>query len=156
MRFILILLSISFFAFPLLAQPVSETGLPLPRFVSLKSDEANMRTGPGKRYPVKWSYQRKGLPVKIINEYQHWRQVEDHEGMQGWMHKSVLSGARTALIEQNDTMVLDKPNEKADGVAKVMKNVIVHIEGCRRDWCEIEVADKDGWLPISLLWGGRL
>ena len=145
------------FALPCFAQPVSETGLPLPRFVSLKSDKAFMRNGPGKRYPIKWVYKRKSMPVKIINEYEPWRQVEDAEGIQGWMHKSVLSGKRTAIIAQDNVMLLDKPNDNADIIAKLMKNLIVRIDGCRTDWCEIDVDKrKSGWVPVSLIWGGRV
>ncbi|MDG1287631.1 MAG: SH3 domain-containing protein [Rickettsiales bacterium] len=153
MRYFLVVL---LFVFPAFAQPVSETGLPLPRFVSLKGDEAYMRNGPGKRYPVKWNYTRKGLPVKIINEYQHWRKVEDHEGVKGWMHKSVLSGRRTAILRHDAIIMRDKPNEAADGIAKLMKEVIVEVDHCRQDWCEVAVGRKDGWLPVSLLWGGKL
>lgn len=153
MRYFLLAL---LFSFSTHALPVSETGLPLPRFVSLKGNDANMRNGPGKRYPVKWNYQRKGLPVKIINEYQHWRQIEDHEGIQGWMHKSMLSGRRTAMVMANDIALQSKPNETSEPKAKLMQNVIVEIEACRRDWCEISIAQKEGWLPISILWGTQL
>jgi len=144
-------------AFPFLAaaDPVSETGLPLPRFASLKSDEVNMRAGPGQKYPVKWTYRREDYPVKIINEYQQWRQVEDAEGVTGWMHKTVLSGRRTGLIAQDETLLLKKPIDNADTIAKLMKGVIVDIENCRPDWCEIEIGKKDGWVPASLLWGSR-
>lgn len=128
----------------------------MPRFVSIKGSEAYMRNGPGKRYPVKWNYQRKGLPIKIINEYQHWRKVEDHEGIQGWMHKSVLSGNRTAMLLADNIYLRDKPMEDAKATAKLMKGVIVDIESCRPEWCEVEVEEVDGWLPSSLLWGVKL
>lgn len=112
-----------------------------------------MRNGPGKRYPVKWLYQREGLPVKITNEYKHWREVVDHDGAKGWMHKSVLSGRRTAIVKQDATMMRDKPNEHADIVVKLMKGVVVDIHDCRRDWCEVEVKDREGWVPTWMLWG---
>lgn len=149
------LLAIFLFCMPCYAQPVSETGLPLPRFVSLKGNKAFMRNGPGQRYPVKWVYKRKSLPIKIINEYEYWRQVEDYEGVKGWMHKSVLSGKRTAIITHDNTMLLDKPNDNADVIAKLMKNVIVKLDSCRPDWCEVDIkgSSKAGWIPSSLLWG---
>lgn len=112
-----------------------------------------MRNGPGKRYPVKWTYQRKGLPIKIVNEYQQWRKIEDHEGIGGWMHKSVLSGTRNALIRENDVMLRDDPGEGSSASLKLMKNVIVHLEGCRKEWCEISYKNHNGWVPVSLLWG---
>lgn len=117
-----------------------------------------MRNGPGKRYPVKWSYQRKGLPIKIINEYEHWRKVADHEGVVGWMHKSVLSGKRTGMVMADNIVLRRKPLESAQASAKLMKGVIVSIESCRPEWCEVEVKGgrADGWIPSSLLWGTKL
>ena len=150
--FLLSLLLVS----PSFAQPISETGLPLPRFVSIKGSEANMRNGPGKRYPVKWNYKRKHLPIKIINEYEHWRKVEDHEGIQGWMHKSVLSGKRTAMLLADNIYLREKPLEESKATAKLMKGVITYIESCRPEWCEVEVGKADGWVPSSLLWGVKL
>lgn len=136
-----------------MAAPVSETGLPLPRFVSLKSDQANIRTGPGKRYPITWRYQRKGMPVKIVNEYKHWRQVETPDGEKGWMHKSVLSGARMAMVMVKAAELRDKPNPTTEIKAKLMKHVIVRLEGCRRNWCEVQYKNIEGWLEKSSLWG---
>ena len=115
-----------------------------------------MRNGPGKRYPVKWNYKRKHLPIKIINEYEHWRKVEDHEGIQGWMHKSVLSGKRTAMLLADNIYLREKPLEESKATAKLMKGVITYIESCRPEWCEVEVGKADGWVPSSLLWGVKL
>ena len=74
------------------------SGLPLPRFVSLRSGEVNMRAGPGLQYPVEWAYRRRALPVEVVAEYHHWRRVRDREGTEGWIHKSLLSGRRTAVV----------------------------------------------------------
>ncbi len=149
------LIFLMFASTPVFAQPYSETGLPIPRFVSLKSSEAFMRVGPGKRYPVRWNYTQRGLPLKIVNEYEHWRQVEDSDGIKGWMHHSMLSGVRTALVK-DETVLREKPEDNADPIVRLMPKVVVQLETCRADWCEIEVAEKDGWVPLSLLWGVKL
>ncbi len=80
------------------AQTQKSTGLPLPRYVSLRAEEVNMRTGPGVRYPVDWVYKRRNLPVEIIAEFGTWRKIRDVEGAQGWIHQSMLSNRRTFSV----------------------------------------------------------
>src|SRR5258706_546116 len=83
----------------LFCSAANAASLPLPRFVSLKSEEANVRTGPGTRYPIQWVYHRAGMPVEIVEEYDLWRKIRDVEGTTGWVHKTMLAGNRTALIK---------------------------------------------------------
>src|SRR5919204_606278 len=74
------------------------SGLPLPRFASLRSDEVNVRTGPGTRYPVDWVFKRKGMPVEIVAEFENWRKIRDWQGASGWVHQSLLTGKRSFII----------------------------------------------------------
>ncbi len=85
---------------PAPAEPAkgSNTGLPLPRFASLKTDEVNLRTGPGLRYPIEWVYKRRDLPVEIQREFEVWRLVADQEGVKGWVHQATLVGRRTFVV----------------------------------------------------------
>ena len=84
---------------------VRGSGYEVPRFLSLKSNEANMRVGPGNEYPILWTYKQKGLPLKIIAEYDVWRKVIDHDEVTGWMHSKLLTGRRTALITERVTKI---------------------------------------------------
>lgn len=129
------------------------TGLPLPRFASLRSSEANMRAGPGIRYPVEWVYRRRGLPVKIIAEFDTWRKVQDWRGTVGWMHRSMLSGRRMAIVAVKDLIVLRKPRPGAPAVARVERGVIARLRRCRNAWCRIEAGGLTGWVPQVAIWG---
>lgn len=129
------------------------TGLPLPRFASLRADEANMRAGPGVRYPVEWVYRRRGLPLKIIAEFDTWRKVQDWRGSVGWMHRSMLSGKRTAIVDSKGLIMLRKPRPGAPAVARVEAGVVARIRRCRDGWCRIEAGSLTGWVPQVALWG---
>ncbi len=134
-------------------QPYSETGLPLPRFVSLKSEKTHMRKGPGKRYPIYWVYKRKGLPVEIINEFGHWRQVRDHENITGWIHKNLLSGQRTAMINKEQQYLYRDPDETSNVLLLAKKGVIGDILECEVNWCKLQIKSRKGWVPKTSLWG---
>ena len=122
-----------------------ETGLPTPRFVSLKSDEINMRKGPGTRYPIEWVYRRKHLPVEVTEEFGQWRRIRDRDGTSGWLHKQMLIGARTILTKQH-IILKDDPEKDATTVAKLEAGVIAKLKECEQEWCMIEVGDTEGWL----------
>jgi SH3-like domain-containing protein len=138
---------------PAVAMPNSETGLPLPRFVSIKTDEANLRKGPGTRYPIHWVYRREGLPLEVINEFGNWRQVRDHDHVTGWMHHSMLSGYRHAMILAEAQILRRDPSEESPGLLKVMPNVIAELIECGVSWCKLQVEGRKGWLQKSHLWG---
>ena len=142
-----------FAAGPAAAQ--SETGLPLPRFVSLRADAVNLRTGPGRRYPIDWVYTRTSLPIKIVAEFEGWRQVRTQDGTSGWIHKSLLSGKRTVAIAGREDRIYREPSKAAQIVAFVEPGVIASLLGCERGWCRITV-DRHrvtGWMPQDVLWG---
>ncbi|MCR9256630.1 MAG: SH3 domain-containing protein [Alphaproteobacteria bacterium] len=132
---------------------VAQTGLPIPRFVSVRAAEANLRTGPGVRYPIAWVYLKRGLPMEIIAEFDTWRMVRDHEGEEGWLHQSLLSGKRTVLITAEIASLRRRPDETAPVVARAQEGVIADIDGCQGAWCEIEAGGFTGWVPRRTLWG---
>lgn len=138
----------------------AETGLPLPRFVSLKSKRVNMRVGPGSDYQVLWMYVKRGLPVEIIQEFGNWRKIRDPEGNEGWMLHSLLSGKRMAIISpwdrgNNDQLIAmhNEPNGEAGLMAKLEPGVIAKVSYCENQWCKLSADDAHGYVKQDLLWG---
>ena len=133
------------------------SGLPVPRFVSLKSDKVNMHIGPAKTYEVKWLYQRAGLPVEITAEFENWRRIRDSEGTEGWVYHSLLSGRRTGVVttKTKDELVAlhDSANQKSDVVAELQPGVLATIKRCSGTWCRVSGQGFDGWFPQERLWG---
>jgi SH3-like domain-containing protein len=130
------------------------TGLPIPRFVSLKKSEANMRIGPGEDYAVKWVYQRLHLPVEIVGEHGLWRQVRDRVGDEGWIHTSMIAGRRYAVIVGGQATLFKRPGNKAyKVVAFADPDLVVRILSCSPGWCRIEVKGHKGWVERDYLWG---
>lgn len=130
------------------------SGLPLPRFASLNESVVNMRTGPGQEYPPRWVYVRKGLPVRILEEYPDWRRIEDADGVQGWTHSRLLSTRRTVMVRASEPQALYRSNDRASRVLLRAENgVIGGFNGCDGDWCQVEIEDQRGWMPRDALWG---
>jgi len=129
------------------------TGLPLPRFASLRADEVNLRAGPGVRYPVEWVYRRRGLPVQIIAEFDAWRKVRDWRGTEGWMHRSVLTGRRMALVTAAEAVLRREPRAAAPAVARAERGVVARLLACAGAWCRIEARGFGGWVERAGLWG---
>lgn len=141
------------------------SGLPLPRFVSLKAERVNMRVGPGLQYKVEWMFTKRGLPLEILKEYDNWRKVRDAEGAEGWINQSLLSGSRTALVapwksgEKGEYLELvAKPEEDARLVAKMEPGVLTRIDECAAGWCRVEVdstvtGSVSGYTRQNQLWG---
>lgn len=130
-----------------------ETNLPLPRFVSLKASEANVRRGPSLSHRIDWIFTRRDMPLQVVAEYGHWRRVLDREGLGGWVHYSLLSGARTVIVETDLQALLTKPESDAQIVAHVETGVVASIDECEIDWCRIDAAGYRGWVPKTVLWG---
>jgi SH3-like domain-containing protein len=129
------------------------TGLPLPRFASLRASEVFMRTGPGTRYPVEWIYRRRDLPVQIIAEFDTWRKVRDWNGAVGWVHRAMLSGRRTAITVADETVLYRAPDMNAPAVARAEPGVVARILSCDGGWCRIDAGGMTGWAPRRTLWG---
>lgn len=135
--------------------PVS--GLPIPRYVSLKSDRVNLREGPSKDHRTMWVFQRAGLPVEITAEFEIWRKVRDSEGAEGWVLHSLLSGRRTALVtpwkKGVQSMLFTKPSLTSQPVAKLEPNVIVNVRSCDGAWCRVSSDGFNGFIQQWNLWG---
>lgn len=138
------------------------SGLAVPRFVSLKADRVNLRTGPGTEYPTSWVFRRAGMPVEVIKEFESWRQVRDADGATGWVLSVMLSGRRTALVlpwelKQGKATpeVLLKANdrESAQTIATIEAGVIANIRSCDKSWCAVAVGDYRGYIEQKKLWG---
>ena len=135
------------------------SGLPLPRFVSLKSSRVNMRVGPGREYQVDWMFTKRGLPLEILQEYDNWRKVRDSDGTEGWVLQTLLTGKRTALIspwlkEEGGMVELHaKPAASSPVVAKMEAGVLAEVETCENGWCQIKARDWSGYARQMSLWG---
>jgi SH3-like domain-containing protein len=138
---------------PLRRGAAGESGLSIPRWVSIRAGEVNLRTGPGTSYPVSWVYHRRRMPVEVLGEFESWRKIRDWEGTIGWVHQSMLDGRRTALVTGGERTLRHEPSESAPVVAKLQEGVIGRLVACAADWCEIQAGDYDGWLKRGQFWG---
>ena len=129
------------------------TGLPLPRFVSIKSNKVNVRRGPNSAHQIDWVYTRSGIPLKVTAEYEHWRRVEDFEGEGGWIHSRLLSGARFVIFLDNKTFLKRRPNEKSPSLAVIQHGVIAKLVTKAEYWSEISTQGYSGWIPNISVWG---
>lgn len=129
------------------------TQLPLPRFASLSKAEAHVRTGPSQDYPIKWTYQRKGLPVEIIKEYDAWRKIRDHEGAEGWVHKIMLSGKRTVMVTKGEPLEAWDDEDHEQLAARIDENVIGLIDVCTQADCLVRFSSIKAWVQKKRLWG---
>ncbi len=145
---------LSLFPMRLYAAGVSNSGLPVPRFVSLKSDEVNVRTGPGTRYPISWVYRRAEMPVEVIEEFDMWRKIRDVEGTTGWVHKTMLAGKRNIIIKGKTARIVRIDHEKdAKPLLKVEPSVVARLVECNKQWCRIQVSGRKGWIEKAVIWG---
>lgn len=141
------------------------TKLPMPRYVSLKTDRVNLREGPSKDHRTLWVFQRAGLPVEIVSEFENWRRIRDAEGTEGWVLHSLLSSRRTALVTPltkgdgaKPVPLLQRAEDRGDVVAQLEAGVIANVKTCAGGWCRIVIAPKqgrdfDGYLRQDRLWG---
>jgi len=130
-----------------------EAALPLPRFASLHSDRVFLRSGPGARYPIEWVLTRKGMPVEIIAQFEHWRRVRDWEGTTGWVHERLLTGKREVIVSGGIRPLYRYPDPTSALVARAESGVVARLLECRGGWCRIEAAGIAGWVPRAAIWG---
>lgn len=135
---------------------------PLPRYASLRSKEVNIHVGPGSDFPIEWKFQRQGMPIEIINEFDTWRQIRDIEGTTGWVHKSLLVGKRHAIILRTKQPLSQTAQPQAlqqaaktdaQVVAYLEPGVIAKLKQCKSDWCRLEVKGYEGWIERKNIWG---
>jgi SH3-like domain-containing protein len=148
---------------PAFAQGASKgaSGLPLPRFVSLKSRRVNIRIGPSTDYAVSWMYMKEGLPMEIIQEYENWRRVRDADGTEGWVNQALLSGERSAIAapwmrsKGQDVFVNMRrdPQSSAQVLAKLEPGVIMRLKQCNGTWCQAIAGSMEGWVSQAEIWG---
>ena len=160
---ILILCALTFFAGAARAEDGAgrgvgtATGLPLPRFVSLKSDEVNARVGPGADYQIAWVFRRAGLPVEVLGEFENWRQIRDSSGSTGWINAALISARRTAVVapwvKDRSLFELTSSRGGSTAVARIEPGAIVDIMHCDGEDCEVYAGSQKGWVPQKNLWG---
>jgi SH3-like domain-containing protein len=142
---------------PATGQIGTATGLPVPRYVSLKSDRVNLREGPSKDHRTSWVFQRAGLPVEITAEFETWRKIRDSEGSEGWVLHSLLSGRRTALIfpsrRAEAIELFSKAGNRSEAIARLQAGVIGSLRGCDGAWCRLSGEGFDGYVEQQNLWG---
>lgn len=128
----------------------------VPRFVCVRTQNAEVRVGPHKRYPIEWIVVRKNLPLEVIREFNPWRKVRDSEGtVLGWIHKNRVSGKRTVLIKTNQVKLHSSPDESSRVKALIEEGVVAQWSGCKEktNWCRVKIDDKEGWVDRRALWG---
>ncbi|MGA7324184.1 MAG: SH3 domain-containing protein [Rhodomicrobium sp.] len=133
------------------------TGLPIPRFVSLKASEVNARVGPGGDYQIAWVFRRAGLPVEVLAEFENWRQVRDSDGGTGWVTAALLSARRTAIIapwvKDRRLFQLTSSRGGSTAVAQIETGAIVDVMSCDGEACDVYAGRQEGWVPQKDLWG---
>jgi SH3-like domain-containing protein len=129
------------------------TNLPMPRYVSLKAGEANVRRGPSLSHRIDWIFTRSRMPLQIVAEYGHWRRVVDRDGLGGWVHYSMLSGSRTVIVDQDMLQIHSRAGDDMPVTAALRAGVIAELGACDPDWCRIQAGGYTGWAPKTALWG---
>lgn len=130
-----------------------ETNLPVPRYVSLKADEANIRRGPSLSHRIDWIFHRRNTPLEVTAEYGNWRRVRDVDGAGGWVHYTLLSGVRHVLVREDQAVLRERPDPNARPVALAEEGAIARLGECLAAWCEVSADRRKGWLPKSAIWG---
>ncbi len=129
------------------------TNFPIPRYVSMKAIEANVRRGPSLSHRIDWVFTRRDMPLQVTAEHGHWRRVQDRDGLGGWIHYSLISGSRTVIVEED--MLGLFPRASADGqvVARLELGVIAELGKCEPNWCRVSAGGYRGWVPKTSIWG---
>ena len=129
------------------------TKLPIPRFVSLKAEEGNVRRGPSLSHRIDWVFKRRNMPLRVTGEHGHWRRVQDRDGQGGWVHYSLLSGVRHVIVEADLTPMRVKPNGESEVNAYAEAGVVARLGTCTKEWCRINAGSSRGWVKKAVLWG---
>jgi len=131
----------------------NEPGQQLPRFVSLRSGQVNLRVGPGESYPIEWVLTRKDMPVEVIRHFENWRMIRDWQGAEGWVHERMITGKRAVIVKGAIRALHRDPDPASHIVARAEPGVLARLLECRASWCRIEASDITGWVQRSEVWG---
>ena len=131
----------------------SEAQAKLPRFVSLRSDQVNLRVGPGQTYPIEWLLTRKGMPVEIVKEFQNWRMVRVWPDISGWILDRMVTAERHVIVAGAVRAMRNKPDAQSEIVARAEPGVVAKLLACQGDWCRIDAGGYQGWLRRGDVWG---
>ena len=131
----------------------SDSSLPVPRFVSIKSSPANVRRGPSREHEILWVYRQASVPVEIIAEHRDWRRIRDWDGDEGWIYQALLSSRRSVIVAGETVTIRAAPDPMAAPVALVEPRVIANLLQCENDWCEIDADGHEGWVMRGAVWG---
>lgn len=129
------------------------TNLPLPRYVSLKGGTGNARRGPSLSHRIDWVFRHSGLPLRVVAEFGQWRRVEDQDGAGGWVHYSLLSGVRTAIVRRDLIELRSRADSDASIIAKAEAGAIVRLHECNIEWCRVSGGGEKGWVLKTGIWG---
>ena len=129
------------------------TNLPMPRYVSMKAAEGNVRRGPSLSHKIDWVFTRRDMPLRITGEFGHWRRVQDRDGQGGWMHYSLLSGTRTVIVDEDLTALRTSPGADTPVNAYAEAGVVARLGACDQRWCRISANGRRGWVPKVAIWG---
>ena len=131
-----------------------DVALKVPRFVSLHSDKVNLRTGPGRQYPIEWVLTRKDMPVEVIAQFEHWRRIRDWEGTAGWVQERMVAGRRTVIVSKGAERPLhQQPDAASAVVARAAPGVVGRLIECQGPWCRVETDSLSGWMRRTEIWG---
>ena len=150
---LLLLVCAVFGAAPLALAADNDSSQKLPRFVSPRSDQVNLRVGPGENYPIEWVLTRKEMPVEIVKQFENWRMIRDWQGTEGWVHERMLVGKRAVVIKGGIRTLHRLPEVASPAVARAEPGVMARLLECRPDWCRVDAADHTGWVQRGDLWG---
>ena len=139
---------------PVFAQEVGQvTNLPVPRFVSMKASEGNVRRGPSLTHRIDWVFKRRDMPLRVTAEHGHWRRVQDRDGLGGWVHYTLISGVRTVIVEKDLLKLRTRPDATASASAALEAGVVARLGKCSIEWCRITSGGYSGWVPKARIWG---
>jgi len=124
----------------------------LPRFMSLKVNEANVRTGPGTSFPIEWIFIKRNIPVEVVDAFDNWYKIRDEEGRSGWVHRSLISTRRYFVVIKDNSNLYKSPKNNL-AILKLEIGVRGRIKSCRSRWCEVKVGQFQGWILKENIWG---
>jgi SH3-like domain-containing protein len=143
------------FGVPALAGSAAENDAraKVPRFVSLRSGQVNLRVGPGQTYPIEWLLTRKDMPVEIVREFQNWRMVRVWRDASGWILDRMVTAERHVIVDGGVRVMRRRPDAQSELVARAEPGVVAKLLECQGDWCRIQAGGYQGWLQRGDVWG---